>query len=69
MSTSQRATATSGRPDQTLASLREPEKTKQIRRTGERRGTRWHLNTDEARITARAAQLAAQRKRRPKKAA
>ena len=69
MSTSELAKATSGRPDQILALLRELEKTDQIRRTGERRGTRWHLITDEDRVAARAAEIAAQSKRRSRKAA
>jgi hypothetical protein len=69
MSTSQLAQATNGRPDQILALLRELEKTDQVRRSGVRRGTRWHLITDEDRIAARAAQLAAQSKRRAKTAA
>jgi hypothetical protein len=63
MSTSQLAQATNGRPDQILALLRELEKTDQVRRSGVRRGTRWHLITDEDRIATRAAQLAAQSKR------
>ena len=69
MSTSELAQATNGKPDQVLALLRELEKADQIRRTGERRGTRWHLITDEDRIVARAAEIAAQSKRRPKRAA
>jgi hypothetical protein len=69
MSTSQLAKATNGRPDQILALLRELEQADQIRRTGERRGTRWHLITDDDRIAARAADLAARGKRRSKKAA
>jgi hypothetical protein len=69
MSTSELARATNGRADQILALLRELEKSDQIRRTGERRGTRWHLITDEDRIAARAAEIAAQSKRRSKKAA
>jgi hypothetical protein len=69
MSTSELAKATNGRPGQLLAVLRELERTGQVRRTGERRGTRWHLITDEDRIAARAAELAAQSKRRSKKAA
>lgn len=69
MSTPELAKATAGRPDQILALLRELEKTDQIRRTGERRGTRWHLITDEDRIAARAAEIAAQSKRRSKKPA
>jgi hypothetical protein len=69
MSTSQLAKATNGRPEQILALLCELEKTDQIRRTGQRRGTRWHLITDEDRIAARAAELAARSRRRSKKAA
>jgi hypothetical protein len=69
MSTSQLAKATNGRSAQILAVLRDLEKTDQIRRSGQRRGTRWHLITDEDRIAARAAQLAAQNKRRSQKAA
>ena len=47
-------------PAQVLTLLRELEKTGQVRRTGERRGTRWHLITDEDRIAERAAELASQ---------
>lgn len=64
MSTPQLAKATNGKPDQILARLRELENDNQIRRTGQRRGTRWHLITDEDRVAARAAQIAAQSKRR-----
>jgi hypothetical protein len=49
--------------DQVLNLLREMEATGRIRRTGERRGTRWHLITDEDRIATRAAELEAQSKR------
>jgi hypothetical protein len=63
MSTSQLAQATNGKPDQILALLRELENNSQIRRTGQRRGTRWHLITDEDRIAARAAEIARQSKR------
>lgn len=69
MSTAELAKATNGRPDQILSLLRELEKADQIRRSGERRGTRWHLITDEDRIAARAAEIAGQSKRRSKKAA
>src|ERR1700745_458986 len=44
--------------EQIVALLRELEKADQIRRTGERRATRWHLITDEDRIAARAAEIA-----------
>jgi hypothetical protein len=66
MSTSELAKATNGRPDQVLALLRELEQADQVRRSGERRGTRWHLISDADRIAARAAEIAAQSKHRPK---
>ena len=44
-------------PTRVLILLRELEKTGQVRRTGERRGTRWHVVTDEDRIAGRAAEL------------
>ena len=69
MSTSDLATATNRRPDQVLGLLRELEKADQIRRSAERRGTRWHLITDEDRIAARAAELAGRTKRCLKRAA
>jgi hypothetical protein len=69
MSTSELAKATNGGASQILALLRELESTDQVRRSGERRGTRWHVITDEDRIAARAAEIAAQSKRRSKKAA
>jgi len=46
-------------PAQVLALLRQLETAGEVRRSGERRGTRWHLITDEDRITERAAELAA----------
>jgi predicted HTH transcriptional regulator len=45
MSTSELAKATNGKRDQILALLRELEDDNHIRRTGQRRGTRWHLIT------------------------
>jgi hypothetical protein len=48
--------------DQVLTLLRELEAAGRARRTGQRRGTRWHAITDEDRITARAAQLERQSK-------
>lgn len=42
---------------QVLKLLREGEDADRIRRTGQRRGTRWHLITDEHRIAARVAEL------------
>ena len=59
-STAELAKATHGKPDQILALLRELETADRIRRTGVRRSTRWHLITDEDRIVARAAEIAAQ---------
>jgi hypothetical protein len=50
-------------PAQVLVLLREAEASGDARRTGERRGTRWHAITDEDRIAARAAELASQSKR------
>jgi hypothetical protein len=64
MSTRELSTATNGKPDQILALLRELEDANQIRRTGQRRGTRWHVITDEDRVSARAAEIAGQSKRR-----
>jgi len=45
-------------PSQVLALLRELEKGGRVRRSGARRGTRWHLVTDEDRVAQRAADLA-----------
>lgn len=47
--------------DQVLPLLRDLEAAKRVRRTGQRRGTRWHAITDEDRIQERAAELAARR--------
>jgi hypothetical protein len=63
MTTSALAEQTGGNRDQILTLLRELEAAGRIRRTGQRRGTRWHAITDEDRIQARAAELAARRKR------
>lgn len=49
----------SARSDQVLRLLRTLEAAGKARRTGARRGTRWHAVTDEDRIAARAAELAA----------
>ena len=55
------AIAAQGHADaaQVLAVLRKQEAAGQVRRSGERRGTRWHLITDVDRIADRAAELAA----------
>jgi hypothetical protein len=45
--------------DQVLTLLRELEAAGRVRRTGQRRATRWHAITDEERIQERAAELAA----------
>ena len=45
------------RRDQVLTLLRELEAAGRVRRTGQRRGTRWHPITDEDRINARATEL------------
>jgi len=52
-----------GGRDQVLGVLRELEAAGRARRTGQRRGTRWHAITDEDRIAARAAELERQSKR------
>lgn len=62
LSTSVIAEQGNGDPGQVLTLLRELEKAGTVRRTGERRGTRWHLVTDEARIAERAADLASRSK-------
>ena len=64
MSTAELARTTNGRPAQVRALLRDLEAAGQIRRSGQRRGTRWHLITDEDRVAARAAEIAAQSRRR-----
>jgi hypothetical protein len=50
--------------DQVLALLRELEAAGNARRTGQRRGTRWHAVTDEDRINERAAELATRSSKR-----
>ena len=49
--------------DQVLTLLRELEAAGKVKRTGERRGTRWHMITDEERIQERAAELASRSKK------
>ncbi|MGA2925750.1 MAG: hypothetical protein ABSG43_07105 [Solirubrobacteraceae bacterium] len=44
--------------DQVLALLRDMEKTGRVRRSGQRRGTRWHAISDDERVAQRAAELA-----------
>jgi hypothetical protein len=50
--------------DQVLALLRDLEKANRVRRTGQRRSTRWHAITDDDRVQERAAQLRARSRRR-----
>jgi hypothetical protein len=50
--------------DHVLALLRGLEAAGRVRRTGQRRGTRWHAITDEDRIQERAAELEARTSRR-----
>jgi hypothetical protein len=63
LSTSQLAEKTGGRRDDVLRVLRELETAGRVRRTGQRRATRWHTITDEDRIRERAAELEATRRR------
>jgi hypothetical protein len=50
--------------DQVLALMRQLEAADRVRRTGQRRATRWHAVTDEDRIRERAAELASRSRRR-----
>ena len=52
--------------DQVLALLRDLETARRVRRTGERRTTRWHAIADEDRIRDRAAELTTRSRRRRK---
>jgi hypothetical protein len=63
LTTSVLAERTNGDRDQILTLLRELEQAGRVRRTGQRRATRWHAITDEDRIRERAAELEARRKR------
>jgi hypothetical protein len=51
--------------DQVLTLLRDLETARRVRRTGQRRATRWQAITDEDRIRERAAELAGRGRRRP----
>lgn len=62
LTTSALAEQTNGNRDQVLTLLRELETAGRIRRSGQRRSTRWHVITDEDRVAQRAAELAARRK-------
>jgi hypothetical protein len=63
LTTAALAKQANGDPAYVLRLLRELEATDRVRRTGERRGTRWHVITDEYRIQKRAAELASRPKR------
>lgn len=63
MTTSALAERANGNRDQILTALRALEAAGRIRRSGQRRSTRWHPITDEQRIQQRAAELAARSKR------
>jgi hypothetical protein len=63
LTTSALAEKTGGSRDHVLRLLRELETAGRVRRTGQRRGTRWQMITDEDRIRERAAALEATRKR------
>jgi hypothetical protein len=62
LTTSVLAERTNGDRDQVLTLLRELEAAGRVRRSGQRRSTRWHAITDEDRIQARAAELARRRR-------
>jgi hypothetical protein len=64
LTTSALAEQTNGDRDQVLTLLRELEAAGRIRRSGQRRSTRWHAITDEDRIRERAAELASRSRRK-----
>lgn len=64
LTTSALAEQAGGNRDHILRLLRDLETAGRIRRTGQRRGTRWHAITDGDRIRERAAELEATRKHR-----
>ena len=57
MSTRELAQRINGDPAQVLTLLKEQEHAGQVRRTGTRAATRWHVIADEDRIAARTAEL------------
>ena len=59
MTTSGVAERAGGSRERVLALLRELESAGRVRRSGQRRATRWHAVTDEDRIAQRAAEIAA----------
>lgn len=64
MTTADLARRAGAGPDQVLLLLRELEQARRVRRTGQRRATRWHAITDEDRIRERAAEVASSRNSR-----
>ena len=64
LTTSALAEEAGGDRDHVLRLLRELESAGRVRRTGQRRATRWHTITDEDRIRERAAELAARSRRK-----
>jgi hypothetical protein len=64
LTTSTLAEQTNGDRDQVLTLLRELEAAGRIRRSGQRRSTRWHAISDDDRIRERAADLAARSRRK-----
>lgn len=65
--TAQIAKITNGDANQLLELLKEMEQQGDVKRSGERRATRWHLITDEDRIAERAAEII-ERTKKPKRA-
>jgi hypothetical protein len=63
MRTAELAKAANGARAQVLALLKEQETAGEVRRSGTRAATRWHVITDEDRIAARATELTAQSSR------
>jgi hypothetical protein len=61
--TAELAELANGDRAQVLALLKEQESAGEVRRTGTRAATRWHVITDEDRVASRAAELNAQRRR------
>ena len=57
LTTSAISAQTNADPNQVRTLLRELETSGRVMRSGQRRGTRWHLITDEDRIATRAAEL------------
>jgi hypothetical protein len=63
LTTAQLTERANGKRDRVLVMLRELEAARRVRRTGQRRGTRWHRLTEEDLIAERAAELASRSKK------